>query len=62
MYKRQVNDNIMICLAAYVDEDGSRARQQMIAARPNYLTSNVFRYHDTFPHPKGCLLYTSRCV
>jgi len=49
-----VNDNIMICLAAYVDEDGSRARQQMIAARPNYLTSNVFRYHDTFPirrHP-----------
>ena len=48
-----VNDNIMICLAAYVDEDGSRARQQMIAARPNYLTSNVFRYHDTFPHPKG---------
>jgi len=31
----------------------SRARQQMIAARPNYLTSNVFRLPRHIPHPKG---------
>ncbi len=46
-----VNDNVMVCTAAYVAEDGRRARQQLIDYRPNYLTSNVFRYHDTFPRP-----------
>ena len=46
-----VNDNIMICLSAYVAEDRQRARESWVNARPNYLVSNVFRYHDTFPHP-----------
>ena len=46
-----VNDNIMVTTAAYVAEDDGNARESMKRARPNYLTSNVFRYHDTFPHP-----------
>jgi alkanesulfonate monooxygenase SsuD/methylene tetrahydromethanopterin reductase-like flavin-dependent oxidoreductase (luciferase family) len=46
-----VNDNIMICLSAYVAEDRQKARESWVNARPNYLVSNVFRYHDTFPHP-----------
>jgi alkanesulfonate monooxygenase SsuD/methylene tetrahydromethanopterin reductase-like flavin-dependent oxidoreductase (luciferase family) len=45
------NDNIMICLSAYVAEDRQQARESWVNARPNYLVSNVFRYHDTFPHP-----------
>ena len=28
-----------------------RPRRSFVDARPNYLESNVFRYHDTFPHP-----------
>jgi alkanesulfonate monooxygenase SsuD/methylene tetrahydromethanopterin reductase-like flavin-dependent oxidoreductase (luciferase family) len=46
-----VNDNLMVCIAAYVAEDTQTARLSMVNARPNYLVSNVFRYHDTFPHP-----------
>jgi alkanesulfonate monooxygenase SsuD/methylene tetrahydromethanopterin reductase-like flavin-dependent oxidoreductase (luciferase family) len=46
-----VNDNLMVCIAAYVAEDTDKARNSMVNARPNYLVSNVFRYHDTFPHP-----------
>jgi alkanesulfonate monooxygenase SsuD/methylene tetrahydromethanopterin reductase-like flavin-dependent oxidoreductase (luciferase family) len=46
-----VNDNLMVCISAYVAEDSMKARQSMVNARPNYLVSNVFRYHDTFPHP-----------
>jgi alkanesulfonate monooxygenase SsuD/methylene tetrahydromethanopterin reductase-like flavin-dependent oxidoreductase (luciferase family) len=46
------NDNIMITIAAYVAEDSQRAKERMVACRPNYLVSNVFRYHDTFPHPE----------
>jgi alkanesulfonate monooxygenase SsuD/methylene tetrahydromethanopterin reductase-like flavin-dependent oxidoreductase (luciferase family) len=45
------NENIMVCINAFVDEDGDTARRGLIEARPNYLTSNVFRYHDTFPAP-----------
>jgi alkanesulfonate monooxygenase SsuD/methylene tetrahydromethanopterin reductase-like flavin-dependent oxidoreductase (luciferase family) len=45
------NDNIMICLSAYVAEETQPARESWVNARPNYLVSNVFRYHDTFPHP-----------
>jgi alkanesulfonate monooxygenase SsuD/methylene tetrahydromethanopterin reductase-like flavin-dependent oxidoreductase (luciferase family) len=45
------NDNIMICLSAYVAEESQKARESWVNARPNYLVSNVFRYHDTFPHP-----------
>ena len=47
-----VNDNIMVTTAAYVAED-RRDRPQM--RRPPGTTatsqSNVYRYHDTFPHP-----------
>src|SRR5438874_4896754 len=46
-----VNDNIMGVSTAVVNEDGARARQLVVDARPNYLTSNVYRYHDTFPRP-----------
>ena len=46
-----VNDNIMCTIAAYVGEDGQEVRRRAVASRPNYLVSNVFRYHDTFPHP-----------
>jgi len=46
-----VNDNLMCTIAAYVGEDGQEVRRRAVAARPNYLVSNVFRYHDTFPHP-----------
>ena len=47
-----VNDNIMSCIAAYVDEDSTKAKQSYVNARPNYLVSNVYRYHDTFPAPE----------
>jgi alkanesulfonate monooxygenase SsuD/methylene tetrahydromethanopterin reductase-like flavin-dependent oxidoreductase (luciferase family) len=46
-----VNDNIMSCIAAYVAEDGQKARESYVRSRPNYLVSNVYRYHDTFPKP-----------
>jgi alkanesulfonate monooxygenase SsuD/methylene tetrahydromethanopterin reductase-like flavin-dependent oxidoreductase (luciferase family) len=48
-----VNDNIMITTQAYVAEDAERAVQSRLRSRPHYLVSNVFRYHDTFPHPEG---------
>ena len=49
-----VNDNVMVTTAAFVAED----RRRRPAVRPphrrlDYLQSNVFRYHDTFPHPDG---------
>ncbi len=47
-----VNDNLMCCIAAYVAEDRDKAYQSYVNAQPNYLVSNVFRYHDTFPHPE----------
>ena len=47
-----VNDNLMCSLAAYVAEDRDEAYRSYVDARPNYLVSNVFRYHDTFPHPE----------
>jgi hypothetical protein len=46
-----VNDNIMSCIAAYVAEDKETAFQSYVDAKPNYLVSNVYRYHDTFPAP-----------
>jgi alkanesulfonate monooxygenase SsuD/methylene tetrahydromethanopterin reductase-like flavin-dependent oxidoreductase (luciferase family) len=46
-----VNDNIMSCIAAYVDEDSHKAKESYINSKPNYLLSNVYRYHDTFPAP-----------
>ena len=46
-----MNDNVMITTAAYVREDAEAAVRDMVASNPTYLQSNVFRYHDTFPHP-----------
>ena len=46
-----VNDNIMITSAAFVNEDPQKAVKSLVASRLGYLQSNVFRYHDTFPHP-----------
>ena len=46
-----VNDNVMVCSAAFVKEDSRQAYQLAVDCRLNYLQSNVFRYHDTFPHP-----------
>jgi alkanesulfonate monooxygenase SsuD/methylene tetrahydromethanopterin reductase-like flavin-dependent oxidoreductase (luciferase family) len=46
-----VNDNIMVTSAAFVAEDRKAALQSAVDARLSYLQSNVFRYHDTFPHP-----------
>jgi alkanesulfonate monooxygenase SsuD/methylene tetrahydromethanopterin reductase-like flavin-dependent oxidoreductase (luciferase family) len=46
-----VNDNVMITSAAYVKETTEEAIQSMVAADSTYLQSNVYRYHDTFPHP-----------
>jgi alkanesulfonate monooxygenase SsuD/methylene tetrahydromethanopterin reductase-like flavin-dependent oxidoreductase (luciferase family) len=45
------NDNIMSCIAAYVAEDKQKAIDSYINCKPNYLVSNVYRYHDTFPRP-----------
>ena len=46
-----VNDNVMVTSAAFVAEDREAAVQSMVGGRLSYLQSNVFRYHDTFPHP-----------
>ncbi len=46
-----VNDNIMVTSAAFVAEDRDTARAWAAAPHASYLGSNVYRYHDTFPHP-----------
>jgi alkanesulfonate monooxygenase SsuD/methylene tetrahydromethanopterin reductase-like flavin-dependent oxidoreductase (luciferase family) len=46
-----VNDNIMITSAGFVAEDENVAKESLLDARLNYMRSQVFRYHDTFPHP-----------
>jgi alkanesulfonate monooxygenase SsuD/methylene tetrahydromethanopterin reductase-like flavin-dependent oxidoreductase (luciferase family) len=46
-----VNDNVMVTTAAWVAEEVDLAYRRASDARMNYLQSNVFRYHDTFPHP-----------
>jgi alkanesulfonate monooxygenase SsuD/methylene tetrahydromethanopterin reductase-like flavin-dependent oxidoreductase (luciferase family) len=48
-----VNDNVMVTSAAFVKEDATAAVDSAVRSRLNYLQSNVFRYHDTFPHPEG---------
>jgi alkanesulfonate monooxygenase SsuD/methylene tetrahydromethanopterin reductase-like flavin-dependent oxidoreductase (luciferase family) len=47
-----VNDNIMVTSAAFVKDDSQKAVKSAVDAKLNYLQSNVFRYHDTFPHPE----------
>ncbi len=46
-----VNDNVMVTSGAFVAETTERAKRSILEARPTYLQSNVFRYHDTFPRP-----------
>jgi alkanesulfonate monooxygenase SsuD/methylene tetrahydromethanopterin reductase-like flavin-dependent oxidoreductase (luciferase family) len=46
-----VNDNIMVTTAAFLAEDEATATASLLRANVTYLQSNVFRYHDTFPHP-----------
>jgi alkanesulfonate monooxygenase SsuD/methylene tetrahydromethanopterin reductase-like flavin-dependent oxidoreductase (luciferase family) len=48
-----VNDNLMVTATAFVAEDGGVAFQNALDSEMTYLQSNVFRYHDTFPHPEG---------
>jgi alkanesulfonate monooxygenase SsuD/methylene tetrahydromethanopterin reductase-like flavin-dependent oxidoreductase (luciferase family) len=48
-----VNNNVMVTIAAYVAEDAQTAHKSYVDCNPNYLVSNVFRYHDTFPHPEA---------
>jgi alkanesulfonate monooxygenase SsuD/methylene tetrahydromethanopterin reductase-like flavin-dependent oxidoreductase (luciferase family) len=47
-----VNDNICVTSAAFVKEDHGLAVKSAVDAKLNYLQSQVFRYHDTFPHPE----------
>jgi alkanesulfonate monooxygenase SsuD/methylene tetrahydromethanopterin reductase-like flavin-dependent oxidoreductase (luciferase family) len=46
-----VNDNVMVTTGAYVAEDRETAYQWATAPHNTYLGTNVYRYHDTFPHP-----------
>ena len=46
-----VNDNVMVTTTAFVADDAGTARQRALDSSLTYLQSNVFRYHDTFPHP-----------
>jgi alkanesulfonate monooxygenase SsuD/methylene tetrahydromethanopterin reductase-like flavin-dependent oxidoreductase (luciferase family) len=48
-----VNDNVMVSTLAFVAEDAADAVRSLAAARPMYLQSHLFRYHDTFPRPPG---------
>lgn len=48
-----VNDNVMVSTLAFVAEDAGDAVRSLTAARPMYLQSHLFRYHDTFPRPRG---------
>jgi alkanesulfonate monooxygenase SsuD/methylene tetrahydromethanopterin reductase-like flavin-dependent oxidoreductase (luciferase family) len=46
-----VNDNIMVTSTAFVAEDRETAFQNAVGSAMPYLQTNVYRYHDTFPHP-----------
>ena len=46
-----VNDNIMVTTGAFVAEDDHKAVEAATRPHNSYLASNVYRYHDTFPHP-----------
>ena len=48
-----VNDNLMVTSTAFVAEDSKTAKAAALNSNMTYLQSNVFRYHDTFPHPEG---------
>jgi alkanesulfonate monooxygenase SsuD/methylene tetrahydromethanopterin reductase-like flavin-dependent oxidoreductase (luciferase family) len=46
-----VNDNICVTTAAFVKPDHDQAVDSAVQSRMSYLQTQVFRYHDTFPHP-----------
>ncbi|MET7517749.1 LLM class flavin-dependent oxidoreductase [Streptomyces sp. NPDC005480] len=48
-----VNDNVLCVTGVFVHEDARKAREKALNARLAYMTSNAFRYHDSFPHPEG---------
>jgi alkanesulfonate monooxygenase SsuD/methylene tetrahydromethanopterin reductase-like flavin-dependent oxidoreductase (luciferase family) len=48
-----VNDNVMITNSVVCLEDGQRAREVAANMGSHLLQSLVFRYHTTFPKPKG---------
>ena len=48
-----VNDNICVTSAAFVKQDHDEAVKSAVDAKLSYLQSQVFRYHDTFPHPEA---------
>jgi alkanesulfonate monooxygenase SsuD/methylene tetrahydromethanopterin reductase-like flavin-dependent oxidoreductase (luciferase family) len=48
-----VNDNICVTTSAAVKADHAAAVESAVRARSNYLLTQVFRYHDTFPHPES---------
>ena len=48
-----VNDNVMVTTAAFLAEDQATATASLLRSNVTYLQSNVFRYHDTFPHPES---------
>ncbi len=47
-----VNDNICVTSAAFVKQTHEEAVASAVRARLSYLQTQVFRYHDTFPHPE----------
>jgi len=47
-----VNDNICVTSAAFVKPDHDSAVRSAVVSRMSYLQTQVFRYHDTFPHPE----------
>ena len=47
-----VNDNVLVVSAACVDEDANKAEQQWCNPNWSYYSSNLYRYHDTFPRPE----------
>jgi alkanesulfonate monooxygenase SsuD/methylene tetrahydromethanopterin reductase-like flavin-dependent oxidoreductase (luciferase family) len=47
-----VNDNLMVTTAAYVNETEEAAVEAATLPYNGYLGANVYRYHDTFPHPE----------
>jgi alkanesulfonate monooxygenase SsuD/methylene tetrahydromethanopterin reductase-like flavin-dependent oxidoreductase (luciferase family) len=48
-----VNDNLLVVTQAFVSEDPERPVRTACSDDVAYLVSNMYRYHDTFPHPDG---------
>jgi alkanesulfonate monooxygenase SsuD/methylene tetrahydromethanopterin reductase-like flavin-dependent oxidoreductase (luciferase family) len=46
-----INDNVLVVTVAMVDGDTAKAEAQACDPDFAYHQSNVYRYHDTFPHP-----------